>query len=114
MRVFNLTRTMALALTVTVTGFVGAGLALAESQESAQMDTAPGPAYMTIDGKVSKIEGDVYTVQSSAPDYLGNGINVNEVRVYVGQETKKLHGDKKVGDKIRAEVTRGGFANSIQ
>ncbi len=114
MRATDITRIMALTLTVTVAGLVGTSLALAENQEPAQMDTNPGPAYMTIDGKVSKIEGDVYTVESNSPDYLGNGINVNEVRVYVGQETKKLHGDKKVGDKIRAEVTRGGFANSIQ
>jgi hypothetical protein len=34
--------------------------------------------------------------------------------VYVGSETKRLAGNKKVGDKIRVEVTRGGFANTIQ
>lgn len=54
------------------------------------------------------------TVQSGYADSLGSGMNQYEVRVYAGQETKKLHGDKKVGDKIRAEVTRSGFANSIQ
>ena len=98
MRVSDLKRIMALTLTVTVAGFVGISLALAENQESAQLDTTPGPAYTTID---------------SSPNYLGNGV-VTEVRVYVGRETQKLHGEKKVGDKIRAEVTRGGFANSIQ
>lgn len=106
-------RTMVLALALTIAGFFGAGLALAESQE---MDSKPGPAYMMIDGKVSKIEGNVYTVQSESTNYqnLGTSVNVNEVRIVVGKETKKLHGDKKVGDKIRAEVTEGGFANSIQ
>ena len=50
------------------------------------------------------------------PNYqnLGSTTNINEVRIRVGKDTKKLHGDKKVGDKIRAEVTHGGFANSIQ
>jgi hypothetical protein len=41
-------------------------------------------------------------------------MKADEVRVYVSKETKKLNGEKKVGDRIRAEVTRGGFANSIQ
>ena len=109
-----MTHIMALTLTVTVAGLAGASIALADSQESMQMDTAPGPAYTTVDGKVTKIEGEVYTVQSNDTDYRGNNISVNEMRVYVSQETQKLHGDKKVGDKIRAEVTRGGFANSIQ
>lgn len=115
MRASDMTSIMVLALTVTVAGLPGTSIALADNQESVQMDTAPGPAYTNVDGKVLKIEGEVYTVQSNAPDYLGNnGMSQSEMRVYVGQETKKLHGDKKVGDKIRAEVTRGGFANSIQ
>ena len=40
--------------------------------------------------------------------------NSNEVRVFVGKDTKKISGEKRVGDKIRAELTQGGFANSIQ
>lgn len=113
MRASDIKRTVVLAIAVAAAGFVGTGPALADSEQSMQMDTSPGPAYLTIDGKVSKIEGNVYTLQTSSPDYLGNG-TVNEMRVFVGQETKKLRGDKKVGDKVRAEVTRGGFANSIQ
>jgi hypothetical protein len=86
----------------------GVSLAMAGSpqgQKSQQMDSKPGPAFQTIDGKVQKIDGDVYTVE----DYNGN-----QVRLVVGKETKKLRGPKKVGDTVRAEVTRGGFANSIQ
>ena len=56
-------RTMALALTLTVAGFAFTNLALAETSE---MDTKPGPAYTIVDGKVSNIEGNVYTVQSES------------------------------------------------
>ena len=79
-----------------------------------QHDTNPGPAFTTIDGKLTKIEGDTYVVQTSIEDYRGVRVNANEVRVYVGKQTKKLGGEKKVGDTVRAEITRGGFANSIQ
>lgn len=68
-------------------------------------DSKPGPAFRTIGGTVNKIEGDMYVVQ----DYEGN-----EVRLVVGNGTKKLRGSKKVGDTIRAEITRGHYANSIQ
>lgn len=68
-------------------------------------DEKPGPAWRTIGGTVKQIKGDIYTVE----DYEGN-----QVQLYVGQETKKLRGNKKVGDTVRAEVTRGGYANSIQ
>jgi len=80
------------------------------------MDTAPGPAYITVDGKISKIDGSVYTIQSESTGYqnLGTTKNVSEMKIYVSKETKKVHGDKKVGDKVRAEITRGGFANSLQ
>jgi hypothetical protein len=119
MRAFDMKRIMALTLTIAVAGLAGNSLALADSQEptqqaSGKMDTAPGPAYTTIDGQVTKIEGEVYTVQSGYPDSLGGSMGQKEIRMYVGRETKKLKGDKKVGDKIRAELTYGGFANSIQ
>ena len=102
------------AVAFTVVGFSVAGLALAETPQ--QMDTKPGPAYTMVDGKITKIDGEVYTVQNESANYqnLASTTNISEVRIMVGKETKKLHGDKKVGDKIRAEVTFGGFANSIQ
>lgn len=73
--------------------------------KAGQHDTKPGPAWKTIGGTVKGIKGDVYTVE----DYEGN-----QVQLYVGQGTKHLRGNKKVGDTVRAEITRGGFANSIQ
>ena len=93
---------------------VSAGAAFAAMD--GQMDTAPGPAFTTVDGKITKIEGPVYTIQSESTGYqnYGSTTNVSELKIYVGQQTKRLHGDKKVGDKVRAEITRGGFANSIQ
>jgi hypothetical protein len=65
----------------------------------------PGPAWKTIGGTVTRIKGDVYTVE----DYEGN-----QVHLYVSRNTKHLRGPKKVGDRVRAEITRDGFANSIQ
>ena len=67
-------------------------------------DERPGPAWMTLGGTVEKIEGNAYTVE----DYEGN-----RVKLYVGQGTKQTK-PKKVGDTLRAEITRSGFANSIQ
>ena len=67
-------------------------------------DEKPGPAWMTLGGTVKKIDGNLYTVE----DYEGN-----RVKLYVGHGTKQIK-QKKVGDSVRAEITRGGFANSIQ
>ena len=76
-----------------------------DSASNNRMDRQPGPAWQTIGGTVTHIKGDVYTVE----DYEGN-----RVQLYVSRETKQLRGSKKVGDPVRAEITRGGFANSIQ
>lgn len=106
-----------IAITVcTAVMSIGVACASMDGRDTAKMDTAPGPAFMTVDGKITKIDGSVYTIQSESTGYqnLGNTTNVSEMKIYVGQQTKKLHGDKKVGDKVRAEITRGGFANSIQ
>jgi hypothetical protein len=70
-----------------------------------QFDSKPGPAWKTVGGTVKGIQGDMYTVE----DYEGN-----QVKLHVGQGTKHLRGNKNVGDSIRAEITRGGFANSVQ
>lgn len=67
-------------------------------------DSEPGPAWKTVGGTVKRVEGGIYTVE----DYEGN-----QVKVYVGQGTKHIN-KKKVGDTVRAEITRGSFANSIQ
>jgi len=103
---------MSITLLFAAVMYMGVGWASADGR----MDTAPGPAYTTVDGKVTKIEGSVYTIETESTGYqnLATTKNVSEMKIYVGQQTKKLHGDKKVGDKVRAEITRGGFANSIQ
>ena len=68
-------------------------------------DTSSGPAFRTVSGKVSKIDEPYYDVE----EYSGN-----MVRLHINDKTIKINGDKKVGDSIRAEITRGGHANSIQ
>ncbi len=68
-------------------------------------DTSSGPAFRTVSGKVVQIDEPYYDVE----EYSGN-----KVRLHVNNKTVMISGDKKVGDKIRAEVTRGGHANSIQ
>lgn len=108
------TRFLTVLIAAAVAALFGAGLASAEMM--AKLDSKPGPAFTVVDGKISKIEGSVYTIQSESTGYqnLGTTTNVNEMKIYVSEQTKKLRGNKKVGDKVRAEITRGGFANSIQ
>ena len=72
---------------------------------AAPSDRKPGQAWKTIGGTIKHVKGDVYTVE----DYEGN-----QVRLYISRETKQLRGNKKVGDRVRAEITRSGFVNSIQ
>ena len=112
---------MVLTLAIAAVGLVGSNFALADNQEITKLDTAPGMTHEIIDGQVIKIEGEVYTVLSGYPDNgsasqargWGGSFTQKEFRVYVGKETKKIKGEKKVGDQIRAAVTYGGFANSI-
>ena len=68
-------------------------------------DTRSGPAYRTVSGTVLNVEGPYYDVE----EYNGNVI-----RLHVSSDTTKLNGSKGPGDSIRAEITRGGHANSIQ
>lgn len=75
-----------------------------DAPKAGRHDEKPGPAWRTVGGTVKQIENDAYLVE----DYEGN-----QVKLYVGQGTKHIN-KKKVGDTVRAEITRGGFANSIQ
>ncbi len=75
-----------------------------EAPKAGHLDSQPGPAWKVIGGTVKNVHGDIYTVE----DYEGN-----QVTLRVGQGTKHIN-KKKVGDTVRAEITRGGFANSIQ
>jgi ribosomal protein L21E len=77
---------------------------VSEAPKAGHHDEKPGPAWKTVGGTVKNIDGNAYTVE----DYEGN-----QVKLYVGQGTKQIK-QKKVGDTVRAEITRGGFANSIQ
>lgn len=72
---------------------------------AALSDRKPGPAWKTIGGTIKHIKGNAYTVE----DYEGN-----QIQLYISRDTKQLRGNKKVGDPVRAEITRSGFANSIQ
>jgi hypothetical protein len=76
-----------------------------EKEKKPKLDTKPGPAHRMLQGKVTKVEGEVYTVE----DYEGN-----EVQMYVSKDTKRIKGAKKPGDSVRAEITAGHHANSIQ
>jgi hypothetical protein len=78
--------------------------AVQEAPKKGQHDEKPGPAWRTVGGTVKDIKDNAYTVE----DFEGN-----QVKLYVGQGTKYMK-QKKVGDTVRAEITRGGFANSIQ
>ena len=82
----------------------GHGPELGDAPKVSPHDSNPGPAWKTVGGTVKHVEGDIYTVE----DYEGN-----QVKLHVGLGTKHIH-KKKVGDTVRAEITRGGFANSIQ
>jgi hypothetical protein len=120
MKANRMKQLMAAVVMAGIAGSFSAGLAFAEAEffpgpgaKAMELDTVPGPAFTTIDGKVTRIEGNVYVIEGPSYNAVA-GTNGNEMRVYVGNSTKKITGDKKVGDKIRAEVTRGGFANSIQ
>ncbi|MGZ8394523.1 MAG: hypothetical protein ACXW34_09305 [Nitrospira sp.] len=96
---------------VTTTSAAAAASLLGSVPESApaakpgQHDSKPGVAWKTVGGTVKNIQGETYLVE----DFEGN-----QMKVHVGQGTKHLRGNKKVGDTIRAEITHGGFANSIQ
>jgi uncharacterized protein YdeI (BOF family) len=74
------------------------------SSTTGHRDHKSGPAWKMVGGTVKQIKGDTYMVE----DYEGN-----QVQLFVGQDTKHLR-QKKVGDSVRAEITRGGYANSIQ
>jgi len=75
-----------------------------DAANTGHQDSTPGPAWKTIGGTVKNVQGAIYTVE----DYEGN-----QIKLHVGQGTKHIN-KKKVGDTVRAEITRGGFANSIQ
>ena len=107
------TKLVGIAIRAVATIAFGASMVSAETAMVVKLDQKPGPAYQMIQGKLAQIDGNTYVVEQSVDNYRGETVT-EEVRVYVGKETKRLSGNKKVGDKIRVEVTKGGFANAIQ
>ncbi len=95
---------MAVALGMVACMDADAGPKSKTQAATGQLDTKPGPAHRVIDGKLSSIDGPVYVVE----DYTGT-----THRIYVSNQTVKIRA-KKPGDSIRAELTRGNHANSIQ
>ena len=77
---------------------------IGQAPKRGEHDSKPGPAWKTVGGTLKQVDGSAYIVE----DYEGN-----QVKLYVGQGTKHIK-QKKVGDTVRAEITRGGFANSVQ
>lgn len=75
-----------------------------DAANAGHYDSTPGPAWKTIGGTVKNVQGNIYIVE----DYEGN-----QIKLHIGEGTKHIK-KKKVGDTVRAEITRGGFANSIQ
>ncbi|MGH7254283.1 MAG: hypothetical protein ACREI3_00770 [Nitrospirales bacterium] len=75
------------------------------SEPATPTDKSSGPAHRMVNGKVMKVHGSYMDVE----EYTGN-----VVRLYLSGDTVKINGDKKPGDMVRAEVTKGGHANSIQ
>lgn len=75
-----------------------------QAPKRGEHDSKPGPAWKTVGGTLKQVDGNAYVVE----DYEGN-----QVKLFVGQGTKVIK-QKKVGDTVRAEITRGGFANSVQ
>jgi hypothetical protein len=110
MKTLHVQPLMVLALVSVLGTFLASSVGRAESDA----DSHPGPAFTTLDGTVTQIEGDTYTVQNESANAEDQRNTITTVKIVVGKDTKKLRGDKKPGDKIRAEVTRGWFANSTQ
>lgn len=108
-RRFMMKQPVALIALAAILGFGTAGCGDTGSStpsDPPKQDTSPGPSFQTLQGKLTQIDGDFYVVK----DFEGR-----EHRVHVGKDTKMLTSQpKKPGDSIRAEVTKGMHANSIQ
>ena len=85
------TTLMGLVSAAAVAALFGVGLVSAEMM--VKLDSKPGPADTVVDGKISKIEGPVYTIQSESTGYqnLGTTTNVTERNIYVSEETSPIN-----------------------
>ena len=69
------TTLMGLVSAAAVAALFGVGLVSAEMM--VKLDSKPGPADTVVDGKISKIEGPVYTIQSESTGYQNLGTTTN-------------------------------------
>ena len=80
--------------------------AFANDANSDHPSLAEAPAqFKTIDGMLLKIEGQSYLLLDRAG---------KESQIHVDKSTKRLGGEKRPGDMVRAQVTKNGYALSIQ
>jgi hypothetical protein len=75
-----------------------------DSKIAGEQSGFPNPAFPKVEGKLSKIEGDSYTIQDS---------NGQTTRLFVDDKTKK-DVNLKLGDEVTAERTIQGYAKSIE
>ena len=93
---------LALAATLVVcpAAFTSAG-----APDSDKQLATKSAAWRTVDGKLVKINGEHYVIEDDSG---------KELRLHVSKETAHLGGEKKPGDRVRAEITKSGHALSIQ
>jgi hypothetical protein len=75
-----------------------------DSKIAGEQSGFPNPAFPKVEGKLSKIEGDSYTIQDN---------NGQTTRLFVDDKTQK-DVNLKLGDEVTAERTIEGYAKSIQ
>lgn len=100
-----MTRTAAVLALAGILGFGLVASAQAGSSDSERKVEAKPVPWQTVDGKLVKVDGEFYVIEDN---------NGNELRLHVSKETTQLGGAKKPGDKVRAEITKGMHALSIQ
>lgn len=86
--------------------FGAASLTFAENPSKHGSPSPEAPAqFKTIDGMLLKIEGQSYLLLDRAG---------KENQIHVDKSTKRLGGEKRPGDMVRAQITENGYALSIQ
>lgn len=92
---------------VMAVGLVGGGSAFAGGpMGGGKMDaSSASTSLQSIEGKLLKIDGDFYIVEDASG---------KQARLHVSQDTIIENGPKKVGDMVRAKVTKSGHATTIQ
>jgi hypothetical protein len=101
-----MTKRALIMLLMHVLVFGPACMAFAENPGTHHSPSTEAPAqFKTIDGMLLKIEGQSYLLLDRAG---------KENQIHVDKSTKRLGGEKRPGDMIRAQITENGYALSIQ